>query len=234
MWLISKQSILTEEIDVAANTIRKTRDFINIINKEKENLTKDIANVFKRYSDESLKRRIEQLSEEIIVDMTNRLSSGPKEVTTYESPKPSIATDIGGISRNDINGSPDDEIAVFPSRESGVEFLKKYNAWGYVRINRKPKYLALYVSRPYSKVVYFGEIDYITNPFESKDEIKNIEEADKTTFSPGKQVVYLKKDSLVKLSDPIPAGPRGSVPFSLSYSTLDKLKSARNTKELWH
>lgn len=234
LWLLSKQSILSQEIDVAADTIRQTRNLITKLEGEKDKLSIEIANVIKRIADKSLHRRIEDVSKEVLADLIFRLNTSPKESTTVEITKTPFTSDINEINRSSIRGSLDDEVAVFPSRESGVEFLNKYRAWGYVKINRQTRYIALYVGRPYSQVLYFGEVDYITKPFESKEEIRNIEDADKDTFSPGKQVVYLKKNSLVKLSDPIPAGPKGSVPYNLHYTTLGKFKSAKTTKELWH
>ena len=63
-------------------------------------------------------------------------------------------------------------------------------------------------------------------------EIECINDADKTTFKPGKQIIYLKKDSLVKLSDPIPVGPNGSAPYSLQYTMLNRIKTAKSTRDL--
>lgn len=235
LWLLSKQSVLSQEIDEVANTIRQSRNFVRNLENENAKISLEIADIIKNYADKSIHRQIENISEEILGDIIHRLKASPssqKVVKSTERPK----TDIFQIQesrRNDISGLVNDEVAVFPAHEEGVEFLIKYRAWGFVRLNRKPKYLALYVAKPYSSVLYFGEIDHITNPFSSKEEIKNIEDADKDTFSPGKQVVYLKENSLIKLLDPIPAGSRGSAPQGLRYTTLEKIKKAKDTEELW-
>lgn len=235
LWLLSKQSVLSQEIDEVANTIRQNRNFVEKLENENEKISLEIADIIKNYADKSIHRQIENISEEVLGNIIHRLKaspSSPKVVKSTERPKTYIFQ-IQESRRNDISGLVNDEVAVFPAHEEGVEFLIKYRAWGFVRLNRKPKYLALYVAKPYSSVLYFGEIDHITNPLSSKEEIKNIEDVDKDTFSPGKQVVYLKENSLIKLLDPIPAGSRGSAPQSLRYTTLEKIKKAKDTEELW-
>ena len=136
------------------------------------------------------------------------------------------------IKRNEIPGSSDELVAIFPSKEKGLEFIKKYNAWGYVKMNKKPKYVAFYLTKPYSSISYIGEFNNITNSFKNKDEIENIEEADKATFKPGKSLIYLKKNSLKKLSNPIECKHKGYVPQGLIYTTLDRLKKASDTDDL--
>lgn len=134
------------------------------------------------------------------------------------------------IHRDDLKGSDDDLVALFPTRLDGIEFLKKYNAWGYVKMNKIPKYLAFFVTRPYSQILFVAEFSHISKPFYDKKEIKDIDDADKDSFSPGKSIVYLKKESLSKLSNPIPyKSPKGFVPFGLSYTTLGKIKRAKDT-----
>ena len=238
LWLLSKQSILSQEIDAAADTIRQTRNLIIKLNEQKDKLSLEIANVIKKIADKSLYKRIEDLSKEILADLTLRLDTTPKELVsrvTLKTPvKTPITSDIREISRSSIQGNPQDEVALLPSTVEGVDFILKYQAWGYVRIKQKPKYIAFYVCRPYSSVLYFGEIDTITKQFTSKKEIENIEESDMNTFSPGKQIIYLKKGSLVKFSDPIPSysQERGWAPRGLIYTTLEKIKTAKNTKDL--
>ena len=155
------------------------------------------------------------------------------EVKDVEKPTyVSKSWDISELKRDNIKGSPDDLVAIFPTREEGIEFLKKYSAWGYVKMNKKPKYLAFYIAKPYSQILFVGEFSYMSEPFNNKDDIKNIDDADKDTFSPGKSIVYLKKGSLVKLSNPISCEQDGYAPQGLFYTTLEKIKKAKNTDEL--
>jgi hypothetical protein len=48
----------------------------------------------------------------------------------------------GTIERAQLEGPDDATVAVFPSQQSGVEFLKENNAWGFVWINQNPEYVA--------------------------------------------------------------------------------------------
>jgi len=135
----------------------------------------------------------------------------------------------GKLNRKEINGSPDDEVAIFPSLESGIAWIKKYNAWGSVKINRTPRFLALYVARPHSKIMYLGEIERITPRLAPGEKVEGIDEE----LVPGKQVIILKNNSLVELNDPIPVGPLGSSIQGLIYTNLITFKTAKTTKDIF-
>jgi hypothetical protein len=124
---------------------------------------------------------------------------------------------------------------LFPAAFEGAEFLKKYNAWGYVRVGGTAPYLALYVGRPKSAIVYFGEVDSVTQPLKSKeDAVKRtgIQERDMKMFSAGKRVINLKPGSLVELKDPIPLEDRRSAPRGFRYTSLGKLIEAKRVEDL--
>lgn len=40
------------------------------------------------------------------------------------------------VARKDLADKPSGEVVICPSRIEGVEFLKKYNAWGFVTISK--------------------------------------------------------------------------------------------------
>ena len=136
------------------------------------------------------------------------------------------------IARKDLSSKPHGEVVVCPSRIEGVEFLKKYNAWGFVEINRKVPYFALYVGRPESSVLYFGEVESITQPIKSKEDLGRIEEKDIEAFPTGKRVIHLKPGTLMKLTDPIPLDSKRIAPRGPRYTTLEKLANAHDISDL--
>jgi len=180
-----------------------------------------------------LQDRYDEFSETVSLLLKKASKDTPSAARDVERPSSkSTSWAISELKRDDIQGTPNDLVAVFPSRKEGIDFLIKYNAWGYIRMNKKPKYLAFYVKKPYSQILFIGEFSQLSPPFNSKDEIKDIDDADKDTFTPGKSVIYLKKNSLVKLSNPISCEHDGYAPQGLFYTTLGKIKKAKNTDEL--
>jgi len=69
---------------------------------------------------------------------------------------------MGSLQANDRHGKFEPLKFFVFLNISGVEFLKKYNAWGFVTINKRVPYFALYVGKPESSVLYFGEVESIT------------------------------------------------------------------------
>jgi len=97
---------------------------------------------------------------------------------------------------------------------------------------RQIPYFALYVGRPESSVLYFGEIESITQPLKSKEDLVRIQMQDTDTFETGKRVIHLKLGTLMKFRDPIPLKSRKSAPRGLRYTTLEKLTKANSIGEL--
>jgi len=93
-------------------------------------------------------------------------------------------------------------------------------------------YFALYVGRPESSILYFGDIESITKPLKSKEDLVKIQETDIETFEPGKRVIHLKPGTLVKLQDPIPLKNKRFVPKARLYTTLEKLTQASRIEDL--
>jgi hypothetical protein len=55
------------------------------------------------------------------------------------APAPVVNGEILSISRSKLFTMPDGELILCSSHPDGVEFLKIYNAWGFIRISRTPK-----------------------------------------------------------------------------------------------
>ena len=124
------------------------------------------------------------------------------------------------------------EVVVCPSKSDGKDFLIKYNAWGFVHIGRKPKYLALYVTAPESRISLFGEVEDVIDPSDEHSPLADVYQEFKT-YKEGKKLIVLKPGSLRRLKKGIPLGSeRGKVPYSRRYVSLDKFLNARTLDDL--
>lgn len=229
--MLSKEAIRSGRSKEIAERIGRIKELIRKLEgKEKEELKQKIKDLFKRKIGEevptqTLDREIESLIQSIISKLSESVSRSTK----------AKVEGIKEVSRKELEDYQAGEVAVFPSKppheEEGMVrgslFLKKYNAWGFVRIAKKPKYFALYVSSPDSEVKYFGKVKRIVEP-EKKPEIFN---KYKGWYEKGKKLVILEEGSLVKLKDPIPF--KGSSIQGMIYTDLNKLIEADTTEDLW-
>lgn len=223
--LVSRESILSGDIEAAAKRLAATKlAIVNLRQKKKE-----ISDEFKKTLVKAAGAEVETRAESI----AKRLADEAVEFFEKESQAPPEPGSQKEVTRKDLAVKLAGEVILYPSRIEGVEFLKKYNAWGFVKL-RKPDvpYFALYVGKPESSVLYFGEIESITQPLKSKDDLVKIREEDRAGFEPGKRVIHLKPGTLVKFKDPIPLIDKKKAPRSLMYTTLEKLAQAKNIDEL--
>ncbi len=136
--------------------------------------------------------------------------------------------DIPMISRKELQSLPEGEVAICPSKPDGISFLIKHNAWGFVRIAKKPKYFALYVSSPESSIQYFGIIEEILDPKDPNSPVAETAEKYETYEREGKKIIKLKPDSLWKLKEDIKLGEnRNQAIQSLTYFDLEIFKKAK-------
>lgn len=117
---------------------------------------------------------------------------------------------------NDFN------LVVYPGHEDGFQesFLKEHR-WYPVRIHvdniDKVDYIAIYLSKPISAITHYAKV---------------LEYKPSEDF-PGKYVVYLDKNEIVELENPVPLGTCSPVATrSPKYTTLDKLKNAKSFSDL--
>lgn len=145
---------------------------------------------------------------------------------TYESDS------VDTILRDEIQGDPDDLVAIFPTQEFGVNFFLENNAWGLVRINREPVYIAMYVSDPVREIKYIAKIRDIVSVNEIEDDLKSSvkEYTSKVGGGTANKLVRFEKDSLYQLKEPIPF--KNKHPRSLRYASLKKLKNATTTDDV--
>jgi len=226
--LISRESILTGEIEEAAKRLTATRIAVRKLEQSQQGIADEFKEVLLKTIGKGIENRIETISKQLVEQAIQLLM---KQVETPH--EIAVEKEIRVISRRELAAKPPGEVVLCPSRLDGVEFLKKYNAWGFVTMADKSiPYFALYVGRPESSVLYFGEIESITQPLESKADLGKIQEKDVKTFEVGKRVIHLKTGTLVKFRDPLPLKRKRSAPRGLRYTTLENLVQANSADEL--
>jgi hypothetical protein len=207
---------------------------IKSLRRRQPELTEQFHNVLIKIAGPDLETRVNSISSQLAKYTVQLFEQKADAPGSY---KPIITKHPGNVpivTRSELSNKSRGEVVICPSKVAGVEFLTKYNAWGFVNISkrRKPAYLAMYIGRPESSVLYFGEIDRITKPLQSKDELTQIQEKDKSTFVTGKRAVHLKQGTLMKLADPIPLKNNRMAPRGLRYTTLEKLIQSQYFEEL--
>ena len=121
-------------------------------------------------------------------------------------------------------------MAVFPTRESGVSFLKENNAWGYVRIGSEFDYVAMYVTGEVGAVKYVAKVRDIVSVADANLTRAAESYVDRDQIDDDKRVVRFEPGSLHELADPIPFETKH--PQSLRYTTLGALRAAETTDDM--
>lgn len=188
-------------------------------------------------------RLIQEIEGEIDSETGTRATT-PTATTPPENMKTQVATPhpednaiAGTISRADISGDDNDSVVIFPSKKSGVEFLKENNAWGFVRIGQSPEFIAMYISEDVQQVKYVAKIKTIDDPADV-DLARPLEayyesgsKEAQAGFDPDKQVIVFEADSLYELEDPIPFENKWLQ--SLRYTTLGEFRAAETTDDIF-
>jgi len=154
-------------------------------------------------------------------------ADGPDNVDDIEPIENRVA---GTIHRRDIKGDPDATVAVFPTRESGLPFLKENEAWGFVRVGREFNYVAMYVTGDVGEVKYIAEVDEVLPPDQAGLLRDPLAYKDRAELADDKKVIRFKSGSLYELADPVPFKTR--YPQALRYTTLGELKAAETTDDM--
>jgi hypothetical protein len=163
--------------------------------------------------------------------MMNINNEKVKDLEKIENRVLGLTSPISVISRSELT-PVEGRVVVCTSKLNGVKFLLKYNAWGFVRIQKEPTFFALYVSRPLSRISYFGEIKDIVYPEDSDSPITKEEASQYENYSEGKKIIVLKSKSLRRLKQGIPKGPLKRIPQGMRYTNFTKFLNARTTDDL--
>ncbi len=240
--LLSKSSIMSQETETAVRFRRGLQTAAKNLESSRAEVVTAVSRVLGKYMQELPAERVRDMADRGFAAIQSAVFQAGYTTPARPIPagpekshaKPIKEEEVPATSRRQLQGNPDSTVLVCPAKiERGLEFFFKYQAWGFIRANRPPALLALYVTSPHSKVLYVGEVEVVTPPLSTRAEVRGISEEDKETFSPGKRVIWLKKATIRRLVDPIPAGRVGSQPQSPRYTTLAKFISARDTTDLW-
>lgn len=130
--LISRESILTGEIESAAKRLAATRDAINSLKKSQLEIAEEFKKVLLKTTGKEVENRVSDISKQL-AEQTIRLFE--KEVKT--TPSGSMDKEVRSISRVELSDKPPGEVVLCPSRIEGVEFLKKIQFMGIRVIKQK-------------------------------------------------------------------------------------------------
>jgi hypothetical protein len=228
--IISRESVISGDIERAIKRLAATRKALKNLEARQQELSAAFKTILLKVTGPEAEKRVDSISMQLAREAVS-LFKGQSEAGTEPDPEAGLRR----IYRTELAANPPGQVMLFPATREGAEFLKKYNAWGYVRVSKALPYLALYVGRPTSAVLYFGEVDSVTQPLTSKEEAMQrtgIHEKDMKMFSAGKRVIKLKPGSLVEFKDPIPLGDRHRAPRGSRYTNLKTLIDAQKVKDL--
>ena len=252
--ILTKDAIQSGRADEIAKQLTQTNRAISRLNEREEPIAGRLTDVLQDELGET-PLDLEEQSLDFVHDLRHALrerrefigsstSSGDDTTETTEDDVSDWDDDVDGeveiepvenriagkIRRADIEGDDDAEVAVFPSRESGLPFLLENNAWGFVRIGRDFDYVAMYITRDAREVRYFATVKDVVDPEEANLVREPSEYKAGAKIAEEKKVVRFEEDSLYELEDPIPF--ESKYPQGHRYTTLGKLRAAETTDDI--
>jgi hypothetical protein len=244
---LSKDSIETGEAERIAENIEATQRAATHLRENKESIANQITQVVTDEVGDSVSQTVQDGAKQFVDVLTSSLKQQSKDEMQFdweqrpETQKGTASEWTPGegknaiaetISRAELTGDENTTVAIFPTRESGVTFLKENNAWGFVRVNQDPDYAAFYVAGGPQEIRYIAAVKEITRAEDvtlaSDLETYTGEEAD---YEPNDQVVVFEPGTLNELEDPIPYEEKA--PQSRVYTDLESFKTATTTKDAY-
>jgi len=196
-----------------------------------------------------LKAQIEGVTRERVTEAVRgllRISLASQEEIPQEIPSERVALkggqpvytsegEIPAAAPAQIAAMPLGEVLLTPGRPEGIQFLLRYNAWGFIPISpkRQPPYFALYVSGNRRAVQFFAEIDRIVDPLAPDCPSRNHPDSAREARM-GKKVLVFRPASLRRISPPIPWGGKGKAQTlrGLRYFDVRKLFNAKQLADI--
>ncbi|MFB6083262.1 MAG: type I restriction enzyme HsdR N-terminal domain-containing protein [Halorientalis sp.] len=243
--LLTKESIRSGKSDEVAEQVAQTNRAIRHLQENEDSVTESVTEAVESEVGE-LTIDLEEQSREFVQNLVSVLreqrhfvSEEPPSDTEQGGEESDDAADeieplenqvVGKIARKNIEGDPDARVAVFPTKESGLPFLKENEAWGFVRVGSEFDYVAMYVTGDVREVKYFATVDDVVKP-EEADLMRNpLDYKDRAKIADDKMVVTFKPGTLYELEDPVPY--ENKYPQGLRYTTLGKLRDAETTDDM--
>ncbi|MFC6616118.1 type I restriction enzyme HsdR N-terminal domain-containing protein [Halopenitus salinus] len=242
----SRDSIASGESETIAENVETTRRAADQLRENKAEISTRIAGVVTDEIGDAVSQTVQDGAKQFVDVLASSLerqgrddfSIGGRNIEEIEhgdefewTPGKGKDALAGTIARADIPGPPNSQIAIFPTRISGIQFLKENNAWGFVRVGQDPDYAAFYVAGGPMEIQYIASIKEIVPAEEAtlaRDQESYI--GDEADFDPGDQVVIFEPGSLYELEDPIRY--KNKAPQGRVYTDLKTFKNASTTEDV--
>lgn len=225
-------------LDQLADDIRSRRELLAKFSSQREQLGKQISSNFEDFPLDN------DVIDDAVDNLLNRIqgnleSSGVRserlteEVSQQEESTRKEPSGFPTRSRNDLNPRGENLVAVFPANPEGINFLRRFNAWGFVSLGRNPDYCALYITKPDQMLRFIAPVKRIVDAetWFSEHEVEASERVI-SRYDPEKVVIEFEGDSPVELTDPIPWKSGDPIVQGLRYTTLESLQAAERVGDL--
>jgi len=244
--LLTKESIRSGKSDEVAEQVAQTNRAIRHLQENEDSITESVTEAVENETGD-LTIDLEEQSREFVQSLVSVLreqrhfvsekppgeSEDDDESETDDTPdgiEPLENRVAGTIVRKEIEGDADARVAVFPTKESGLPFLKENEAWGFVRVGSDFDYVAMYVTEDVREVKYFAKVSDVVAPDEAELMREPLDYKNRAKIAEGKKVITFEPGSLYELEDPVPF--ESKYPQSLQYTTLGKLRNAETTDDM--
>ena len=233
---ISKTSIERGESKDVVKYIREMNRAEQTLIDEKTDIADSIAETVSEATSDILYQEAQTEGKELVDRLINHLQeestttsstgTGPDEID--QTTGSTIEDIIPTIPIEELGSENDAQVAVYPSNESGIEFITDHKAWGFISIDSQPEYFLLYLTQPHQVVRYLGVVEAIIDAkeFIAKRDIPQ----EKHKFKEGKKVVEFS--DVYELEEPIPLGTENPHRMQgLLYTTMENVIEAGSTDD---
>lgn len=244
---LSKDSIETGEAERIAENIEATQRAATHLRENKESIANQITQVVTDEVGDSVSQTVQDGAKQFVDVLASSLQQQGKDEMQFEweqnqrtqkgtssewKPGEGKNAISGTVSRAELRGDENTTVAIFPTRKSGLKFLKENNAWGFVRVGQDPDYAAFYVAGGPREVQYVATVKEII-PAEEATLARTLETyiGNEAGYEPGDQVVVFEPNTFYELEDPIPYEEKA--PQSRVYTDLESFRTASTTKDAY-
>jgi len=239
--LLTKDSIRSGKSDEVAEQVAETNRAIRHLQENEDSVTDAVSEAVENEVGEltiDLEEQSREFTQNLVSILREQRQFVSEEPSKEPEEEPDAADEIepiqnrikGTIARRDIEGDSDARVAVFPTKESGLPFLKENEAWGFVRVGSEFDYVAMYVTGDVREVKYFAEVKDVVRPDEADLMREPLDYKDRAKIDEGKKVIMFEPGSLYELEDPVPF--KTKYPQGLRYTTLGELRTAETTDDM--